>query len=854
MSIQLSQKVVKWPVLLLAGFVDRACVVRYLFIFSSPFFSFVGKRKREGNKEKEGRERKKDEKREERCFHLETSRDHERPVEKSNYSKKQHDTYAPGTSLTMSLSFDPLEQIDTWFQQMVELREKNGRNYSQLTRQLIIKPPVRKVCQLLGVNTLAEICTEDLLYRTIVRVAQMQIEEKELAESEAEVLDIYTSLKPAPSLGDTILSIPPPPFPTIISNIIQRPANLTALLDLVNKSGTTGKNKFITFISLADESQVEITKSGVLHIAPKFMATDAKPEKHVTTTSAIREIFEKYCILKTFKEKVETRGTPEMTLKSVMAFCRDFDLYPKLLTKEEIRLVLSVMDVRNARKGLKKLKGALEFTSFMDFLVRIALFAYNKPTTKAFILKLNNERMPSKLEMVDYLCQYLHFDDIKWVRERLQSTDMGGVALCGFGNDENHKPTKKISKHVLQSATPRKDVVQGHYEAVDIKSMPFLLERERQNKSLEGIKTKPRLKPFPSQVESLFFKHAERVRAEAAEEEDDREEHISVSNKSGQGGGASLQGSVVAGEKSRPGSVVGSGSVTGLPNTSNHKTPPFALDLTNLALSKSGKGNVDWNLANDATGTVNVTEEQRMLINGELDLALRQSMERYSQQKDMKPSSTLWHSSNGCFMDMGRLTKGSEIEIQLVVTNCSSDHIYLDTTCKGFDAPDTRVVTKPCSVAPGLSRTVSILFTVQPGDRATVGSIQVFVASVRTGIGHVFDVPSHYRVGPPHPETDGFLCTLNNIDILKRRYLDGTENDGGWGTTNVPSRHMTETYVRVIDPIATRLIRPFDTHRTNQQVKERTNMYDITKFPKISDGISGTGTYSTLFSNRFQEM
>ena len=740
-------------------------------------------------------------------------------------------------------------QIDVWFEQMLELRKKTI-SYTQLTRTLVVKPPVRKVCQLLGVNTLAEICTEDLLYRTIVRVAQMQAEEKEVAEAEAEVLDV-TSLKPAPSLGDTILSIPPP-IPTddtIIPNIIQtlkRPATLTALLDVVKKSETLGKDRYSRFISLADDAHVEMTKSGVIHIAPKFMSTDAKPEKQVTTTAAIREIFDKYCIIKTFKEKIETRGTPEMSLKAVMAFCRDFDVYPKLVTKDEIRLILSVMDVRNARKGLKKLKGALEFCHFLDFLVRLALFAYHKPSTKAFILKLNNERLPSNLEMVDYLCQYLHFDDIKWVRERLQSTEIV-VELCGFGNDENHKPTKTNPKHTVRSATPRDNVVHGHYGPVDITTMPFLLERERQNASLEGIKTKPRPKPFPSQVESLFAKHAERVRAEAADDDDDRDEHVSVSIRSGQGM-ASLQGSVAGVNKSQSGSIVGTSSVTGPLSThaSNHnKPPPAALDLSHVALSKPGKSNVDWNIASD-TGTVNVTEEQRMLINGELDLALRQSIERYTHQKDMKPSSTLWHSSQGCFMDMGRLVKGSEIEIQLVVTNCSSDHIYLDTTCKGFDAPDTRVVTKPCSVAPGLNRTVSILFTVQPGDRATLGSIQVFVASVRTGLGHVFDVPSHYRVGPPHPETDGFLCTMNNLEMLKRRYLAAAEDTGT----------ITGGFGTMIDPTNTRLVRPFDTHRTNQQVKERTIMYDITKFPKImNDATLGTqGTYSTLFSTRLHEM
>ena len=170
--------------------------------------------------------------------------------------------------------------------------------------------------------------------------------------------------------------------------------------------------------------------------------------------------------------------------------------------------------------------------------------------------------------------------------------------------------------------------------------------------------------------------------------------------------------------------------------------------------------------------------------------------------------------------------------MQLTITNCSKDHVYLDTACNGFESPDTRVVTKPCAVAPGLSRPISVLFTVQPGDRAALGTVQIFVASMRTGLGLVYDVPMHYRVGPSRPATDNFLCTLENFDLVRSKYV------GCEGVTP----HPRGAY----------LVRTYDFHRLNEEKKDQTARYDITRFPKIGEGgaVSATETYSTIFSSR----
>jgi hypothetical protein len=98
-----------------------------------------------------------------------------------------------------------------------------------------------------------------------------------------------------------------------------------------------------------------------------------------------------------------------------------------------------------------------------------------------------------------------------------------------------------------------------------------------------------------------------------------------------------------------------------------------------------------------------------------------------------------------------------------------------------------------------------------------VGTIQVFVASIRTGLGLVYDVPVHYRVGPPRPETDDYRCTLNNLEDLKGRYLGPRKNTA------------------------------LDFHKTNKDIHEREERYNLSTFPKV-DTTRSPGTVSTLGS------
>lgn len=691
-----------------------------------------------------------------------------------------------------------MAMVDQWFGQMKELRTKTI-TYERLCKRDGLRPPVRQVCQLLGIDNLTKVFSEDLLKRTIVRVAEMQVEEKA-----ADVEPIYdaTSLRSASSIGvvDSTIRIPPPQNGhDFVIGELERPWALNALLEVVKKSETAGKDKYTQFLTLADEAQNEMIRSGMINIAPRFMQTAAKPEKKVATNSSSWEILVHYCVTETFTSTIQPDTiTAALPMKKVMEFCDDFELSPKLITKDEIRLVLTVMNVRNAHLDSTKIH-ALDFDHFSDFLIRVALFAYHKPPVKACIMNFNNGKMPSKLEVVDYLCQYLHLDDLQWVRDRLRSTKPV-VKTCTFGNIALSPP--KLGQgdpahNVERPTSPR--LVVSYIEPVTPQNLPFLKEKDRQNRLLEGIKTKSSPKTLPTQIESLFAANVARLEAEETEREGDQ---MSLKSPLLVTPSVAGRGSLHGGNTAAAGGHKGKG-------TSGSMNSPFG----------GGGGGSPGSSGSGAGVPSAVTDEQRQLISSDLDSSLYFSLGRYAQHRSHRPQDTLWCPSNGCFIDMGRLTVGWEIEIQLSLTNNSRDQMHLDTTCSGLASPDTRVVTKPPSLAPGMSRTVSVLFTVQPGDRTAVGTIQVFVASIRTGLGLVYNVPVHYRVGPPHPETDDYPCTLSNFDQLKSRYL------------------------------GERGVKTLELHRTNAEMQDTAERYDITKFPKIDmNSVNAPATFSTLGS------
>lgn len=483
---------------------------------------------------------------------------------------------------------------------------------------------------------------------------------------------------------------------------LQRPKGLAAVLDLVVNSESKGVKKYSKFLQLADTAQKEIANACIA-ITPSYMYTAVEPVKKIVTNSSLVEIFKSYS--KTVNSAYKLLNSPikvkeenaVIYINELLILGKDFDLYPRLMSKDDMKMIYSVVILRYKRSTGHNLKG-LDFQGFKDYFIRLALFAYHKPVAKDLILRLNNGRMPSHLELAEYLCRYLHLDNLNLVKKQLLRNDIQRTKpeRCTFGKDQI-AVSKSAPKIRMSPSSPKNQ----YYEGANAKALPFLAERIRINKKLQGIVDISKgSKALPVGLELLFQNPGPSVDLIA---EPDDEEEINI-------------------------------------------------DTTTASRYLS--------LFSDT-----MTDEQRYLINQNFDSNLLRCLEKYSCNLRQQAADE-WFYPEGAFVDMGCLKAGTECVIKLMVVNRSSDEIYLDTTCRGFDAGDTRVITEPSAVVPGLTRKVQVLFTVEPGDRAVVGNIEILTACVRTGLSYSINCPLHYRVGPPIPERDDYPCTIRNISQL----------------------------------------------------------------------------------------
>lgn len=488
---------------------------------------------------------------------------------------------------------------------------------------------------------------------------------------------------------------------------LQRPKGLTAVLNLVVNSESQGDKKYASFLQLADLAQKEIGNACIA-IAPSYMYSTVEPIRKMISNSSLLEIFASYSKVvspsyKLLNSPMEVKEEEAVIyINELLIFGKDFNLFPRLITKDEMKMIYSVVCLRYRKTYGQPLRG-LDFQSLKDYFVRLALFAYHKPIAKDLILRLNNGSMPSHLELVEYFCRYLRLDDQNWVTKQVLQSDIQRKkpGRCTFGQDQIKvsSSTQKISK-IIRS--PKK----YYYEGANAKALPFLEERLKINKELQGvIDISKGSRALPVGVEVIFQNPG--LSVNLIPESDEEENKIDK---------------IVATPVQQPMS--------------------FLIDT--------------------------MTDEQRFLINHNLELNLLRCLEKYSC--NLKPQTAdEWFHPNGAFIDMGCLKSGSECVIKMKVINRSSDEIYLDTTCRGFEAGDTRVITEPSAVVPGLSRTVQILFTVESGDRAVLGNIEILAACVRTGLSYSINCPLHYRVGPPNPERDDYPCTIQNLAQLLSR-------------------------------------------------------------------------------------
>ena len=501
---------------------------------------------------------------------------------------------------------------------------------------------------------------------------------------------------------------------------LQRPAALTAILNLLAVSEARTDQIYSKFLQSANISQQEIANACIgIKASYMYTSTNRDAHKKLAQNSSIIEIFSSYS--KLFSPTFRDLNVPldredyEATIhiQELLQFCDDFEIYPRLLAKADIKYLWSAVSLNSDDKRSGRVPG-LNMEGFKDILVRIALLAYHRPRAKELILRLNSGIMPSHVELVEYLCRYLHLDDQNWIMMLMKSK-----------KDLLKRPMTCIPSHapkrtdLVQQAIPQRTFSKGDkskfqdhtiVKGANARALPFLKQRLRVQKVVKDIKDREReLVVLPSSVENVF-------------------QSMKISD----------------------------------PEAIQYKLEMECEAVTNEFLECYG----------------DMTDEQRQFLSSNIDVATIRCFRQYTCEATdrIRLGRSDWFYPGGNFVDMGCLRSGTECVIRLCIMNRASDELFLDVSAISLDSNDARIISDPSPVIPGLSKTFRILFTVEPGDRAVVGYVQVLAVCVRTGVYQCIHTPVHYRIGIPNPERDDCPYTVRMRQASHEEIIDYRRN------------------------------------------------------------------------------
>ena len=135
--------------------------------------------------------------------------------------------------------------------------------------------------------------------------------------------------------------------------------------------------------------------------------------------------------------------------------------------------------------------------------------------------------------------------------------------------------------------------------------------------------------------------------------------------------------------------------------------------------------------------------------------------------------------TDGAFLDLGELLPGRRCVLKIIVRNSCNHDVQLDVTARGFPSKDLHVITLPNSFAPGMTRNVTVKFTVHEEIFDVLGYIDIVMVPVRRLPAVSLCCPVYYRVIESvasrrlHPFP---ICSSRNIPELLRKYCGQSIN------------------------------------------------------------------------------
>lgn len=230
---------------------------------------------------------------------------------------------------------------------------------------------------------------------------------------------------------------------------VQRPPLLARLLDFKNDREAEASSMFKEFLEYSDVSTRESVAANLGIAANYKLACVPYVSEFVGYNDNLLQIFSFYSRISShnhtglFENMDASHET--MNFKKLEIFCRDYNIIPKLLIRDDLKIIWEMMAIDWSNNG----KGSfvsMKFADFKDMIVRMALLAYHKPGLKKLIISMEGF-MPKNTEIVDCFCNFLHLHDVKYIVNHLRTIGRQTQGDINFRSkdDPNTRTIKEIN-------------------------------------------------------------------------------------------------------------------------------------------------------------------------------------------------------------------------------------------------------------------------------------------------------------------------------------------------------------------------------------------------------------------------
>jgi hypothetical protein len=267
------------------------------------------------------------------------------------------------------------------------------------------------------------------------------------------------------------------PFSSTLNISPSKPKYLYKLLNFRNTNDLDNDEIYKDFLLLADIS-LRNMKNHDINISSKFDTSLSINKSKPNGNESLNTIFMFYARLtqdlKVTSFTAHDLANETMDSAELLIFCRDFNIIPKILTREDILNIWK--GVLRDRKNDIKAFIALDFIDFVDVLVKISICACNKGELKKYIEIENSGQMLEPFEQIVFFAQFLQLDDYNYVLNQIKTVgraSQGNLHFRSFDDkDLLREQDNQEKKELLQRKFAKKKKKIKKFQSPPPKNLP----------------------------------------------------------------------------------------------------------------------------------------------------------------------------------------------------------------------------------------------------------------------------------------------------------------------------------------------------------------------------------------------